>query len=130
MVKNNRGRQKSDLDELERMSDVAQMYYVDGLNEKEIGRALHCSAMHVSRILKRAREQHVVDIKINRQHTETIRQELMHQFGLVDVRITPRFSDDDESRMVLAKEAAQFFDQIVKEHISVGISGGRTIHKM
>jgi len=114
------------------MSDVAYMYYIDGLKEKQIGHSLKISSTHVGRILKKAREQHIVDIRINRQHTETLRQGLIKQFELLDVRITQRFLDDDESRKMLAREAARYFDEtvIIESFTSIGISGGRTIHRM
>lgn len=111
------------------------MYYGDGHKQFTIGQSLGCSTMEVSRLLREAREHKIVEIKLNPRRGPSIRETLVQRYNLKEIRISPAFSDPEKTREALAEEAAEFFDEIVmRDHttagITVGISGGRTIHKM
>jgi len=130
-VNNNRRGKLTETEKLERMINVAELYYNRSLGEKEIAEAFGYSSTHISRILKLALENNIIEITINRQHIEKIRQKVLERFRLLDVRLTPHVTDIESSRKYLAADAARYFDECVpKDHSKVGISGGRTMHKL
>lgn len=120
--------------DLKRMATAAEMYYEGRYSQKEIGKALKCSPMEVSRLLKEAREHGIVKFQI--YHPEkSLREALIERFSLRDARVSHIFPDAEQTREALALEAARLFDEFVANShsgsgITVGVSGGRTIHKM
>ena len=113
------------------MIAVAELYYQRSLGEKEIANAFGYSNTHISRILKLAMDRNIIEIKINRQHIEKVRLDLIARYGLVDARLTPSATSVDATRKYLADEAARYFDEFVPtDYTKVGISGGRTVHKI
>lgn len=137
-MKNNRRshKKKPSEDDLVRMTRAAEMYYREERLYKEIGDSLGCSPTEVGRLLKEAAEHKIVEIKINPQHRPKIKESLMNRYKqLRDIRISPTFPDPEKTREALANEGAKFFDEIVirdniTSPLTVGISGGRTIHRM
>lgn len=121
----------SEKERLDRLVKVADMYYGEkGHTEKQIANELKCSPNSVSRMLKEAREKNILDIRINRLHTDEIRKALIERFHLVDARIAPYVPSPEGTRSLIASEAAKYFDEVLKGRKSVGISGGRTLHQM
>jgi len=106
------------------------MYYEHGYKQARIGMILECSAMEVSRLLRGAREHNIVQIRINRQQSDDLEHNLVRKFKLLEVRLSPHASDPEESRRLLAAAAAQYFNDVLQDHLTVGLSGGRTLHKM
>src|SRR5436190_769072 len=131
MVKNNQRGKLSDLEKMQRMIAVSELYYERSLGGKKIAEELGCSITEVGRILKRALEANIIELRINRRHLEKTRQDLMELFGLQDVRLSHHVPDVERTRKFLAEEAARYFDEVVShDHPAVGISGGRTMHQM
>jgi DNA-binding transcriptional regulator LsrR (DeoR family) len=131
-VKINHRRKLTEIEKLQRMLAVSDLYYLRDLNYKEIAATLGCSETHVSRILKAAAAEKIIEIRINQSHTDKLRQRLMVRFPrLVDVRLTPYLDDYEATRTLLGQEAAKYFDDVVsKDETSVGLSGGRTLHRV
>ncbi len=133
---NQRTRKKKHVDEdLKRMTRAAEMYFRESRKQQVIADELLCSVMEVSRLLREAEKHKIVEIKVNSQHGARIRETLLNRYKLKDLRISPAFADNEQTREALAEEAKEFFDEVVmKDHTTagttVGISGGRTIHKM
>lgn len=136
-VKNNQRRSRKRLPEedVERMTVAAEMYYgPKNFAQKEIAKVLRCSTTEVGRLLKSAEAHGILQIQI-RRHKQPLRDALIERYQLKEVRISPTYPGTEETREGIASEAAQFFDEAISHShggstMSIGISGGRTIHKM
>jgi len=121
----------TETEKLDRLIKVADMYYGEkSLTEKEIATELKCSPNNVSKMLKEARKKNILDIRINRVHTDEIRRSLIDRFRVLDVRIAPYVPSEEGTRTLIAREAANYFNEVLKGLKSIGISGGRTLHQM
>ena len=89
---------------------IARAYYRDGLTQKEIGERLGLSRIKVSRLLREARERHVVEIRIISSEDAVIDQEraLEARYDLDEVLIAePLSRDPQDVRAALGETAAQ-----------------------
>ena len=78
-----------DKDERQMLIEVSVMYYLEGKTQSEIAKALYLSRPKVSRLLKRARELDIVDIKINYESDgiSVLQNEVKRRFNLDNVVI-------------------------------------------
>jgi len=89
---------------------IARAYYRDGLTQKEIGERLGLSRIKVSRLLREARERHVVEIRIISSEDAVIDREraLEARYDLDEVLIAePLSRDPQDVRAALGETAAQ-----------------------
>lgn len=71
------------------LADIAEMYFIDGLNQAEIARNVGMTRSNVSRMLTEARNTGIVHIQINRPIREnlTLAQQLIERFNLRNARV-------------------------------------------
>jgi len=119
------------MDELELLSEVAKMYYVQNLTQNEIAKAIHTSRSTVSRLLQEARDKGVVEITIHYpwDRALAIEQRLQQQFDLKDVRVLEtRGRSEEETLRGVALLAARYLSSIITEDTVLGMSWGRMIY--
>jgi len=116
-------------DEKQLLIEVSVMYYLEGKTQSEIARALYLSRPKVSRLLKRARELDIVDIKINYESDGLtgLQNEIKRKFNLDNVVIVKTLSNYDDTLKEIGKASATVLIQEIKEEMTVGISWGRSI---
>lgn len=110
------------------LGKISWHYYVDGLTQKEIGERLGLSRLKVVRLLKRARAEGVVEIRIAsdvRLNTELARS-LEDRFGLQEAIVTDPVEDGD-SPSALGRAGAQFLERNLQDDLVMGIGMGRTV---
>ncbi len=71
------------------LADIAEMYFLEGKNQNEISRKVGMTRSNVSRLLKEARQQGIVQIQINRpiQENSALTKALVERFRLKDAHI-------------------------------------------
>lgn len=119
------------MDELELLSEVAKMYYVQNLTQNEIAKEIHTSRSTVSRLLQEARDKGVVEITIHYpwDRALAIEQRLQQQFDLKDVRVLEtRGRSEEETLRGVALLAARYLSSIITEDTILGMSWGRMIY--
>lgn len=119
---------------------AAYMYYITGLPQSEIADELSISITTVSRLLKRAKEEKIIEFVIRDPFVECLKLEknLREIFGLKDVIIAPALSCDDDEQIsdpdnvkkLVALEAARYLQRIIKSDDILGITWGSTIYHM
>jgi deoxyribonucleoside regulator len=113
----------------ERESDIercARLYYIEGRAQGETAKALGMSQSQVSRLLKKAREDKVIEFRFRPNYLSKLEGNLIDSFGLRSAIVSlSEQPDDPESQLGL--ETANFFERVVEEDWSIGISGGRTL---
>jgi DNA-binding transcriptional regulator LsrR (DeoR family) len=110
------------------LGKISWNYYVDGLTQKEIGERLGLSRLKVVRLLKRARAEGVVEIRIApdvRLNTELARS-LEDRFQLQEAIVTDPV-DDPQTRSAIGRAGAQFLERSLKNDLILGIGMGRTV---
>ena len=110
------------------LGKISWNYYVDGLTQKEIGERLGLSRLKIVRLLKRARAEGVVEIRIApdvRLNTELARS-LEDRFHLQEAIVTDPV-DDPKIRSAIGRAGAQYLERSLKDDLVLGIGMGRTV---
>jgi deoxyribonucleoside regulator len=122
------------MEENEFLSRIAYMYYKQDMDLKAIGKAFNTSYATISRSLKRARELGIITININNPISRLLEQEiaLKERFKLRDVIAVnvSEISSNDEIKYSVAREAASYLINVIKDGDKLGISWGSTIYQL
>ncbi len=116
-------------DSLELMTRVSTLYYLEDLTQAEIAQRLGIMRSRVVRLLKRARQEHIVEITIHLHpalnlHLETT---LKKRFGLQDVLLAAEEEDDALQRSLVAQLVAHYLSRRLQDGMSVAIGMGRNV---
>lgn len=108
---------------------VALLYYNEKLTEQEISARLGISRPKVSRLLKKALEIGIVEIKINTNNDLTsMEKEIEKKYKLQEVKIVEYKTEENELlKKELGKAAAELLVRIIKNGDIIGVSWGTTI---
>ena len=108
---------------------VAKLYYENGFTQSEIGEKLGYSRVTIHRILNRAIELGIVEIKINLPENENfeLEQDLIVKYNLRDAVVVSDPEGEDSLYLVLAKGAVDWLNRYLKNGMRVGLGLGRTI---
>jgi DNA-binding transcriptional regulator LsrR (DeoR family) len=111
------------------MVRAAWMYYTEEMTQQQIADRLGLSRVKVIRLLKEARNQGVVEIKINSPFSTHLwlEGELRKKYGLVDAFVTLEAPEGEALNRMLASTAAQVLEQRLHSGIWVGLGLGRTV---
>lgn len=109
------------------LTKAAHMYYDEDMTQQEIADKLGVSRPSVSRLLQRARQKGVVEIKIRYEGSfAKLEDAIEKSFGLREVVITP--SEESEGlKYHLAEAVASYLIRTIKDGDIVGVSWGTTL---
>jgi deoxyribonucleoside regulator len=112
--------------------EVAKLYYEQGRSQDEIARRFRVSRSLVSSLLKRCREQGIVEIRINDPRSRAVRLQrlLCERFGLAQAVVVPSGMDPDQAKAQVGREAAALLEPMLADHLRIGISWGTTLHAL
>src|SRR3970282_672616 len=100
-----------------------ELYYRQGRQQKNIARALGVSAATVSRLLKRAFDEGLVRVELDRPRREELEAGLIERFGLRDAVVVAAGGRGD-LKAELGGAAAVYFEKIAANGMRVGLSCG------
>lgn len=118
---------------------AAYLYYIKGLSQNEIADKLQVSITTVSRFIKKAKDEKIIEFVIKDPYIECIHLEekLKETFGLKDVIIAPdsavspveneKFNAENRKKLV-ALEGARYLQRIIKKDDILGVSWGSTMY--
>jgi len=116
------------------MIECAFMHYEKGMDQTTVAEKLSISQSQVSKLLRKAREEGIVQVTIRRPHFKELERKLQECFGLRYVRIIQ--SQENESResesslkQSLGIETARYFEKVVSDRKKIGIAGGQTMYE-
>ncbi|MEP0520256.1 MAG: sugar-binding transcriptional regulator [Hyphomicrobiales bacterium] len=120
------------------LANAAILYYKEGLTQNEIAKRMGVSRATVVNYLRLARENNIVDIRINGASfsTSKLSKDLKRKFGLNDAYVADHTSGGADSgenhianlnRHVARVGAAALFD-ILNPNDVMGVAWGETIH--
>jgi DNA-binding transcriptional regulator LsrR (DeoR family) len=111
------------------LTQLAKLYYVDGLTQEDLARKFSISRAKVGRLLKRAEEEGIVEIRV-RHHpraTQALEQELIDRFGIQRAIISVDHKDQDSQRELLAGLVASYLDRVLADGSIVAVGMGRNV---
>lgn len=106
------------------------MYYEDNLTQEEIAAQSGYSRSMVSRFLTEAREQKVVEIRVNHplERRRDLEETLQSLLGLKVVQVLARGTLNYAQMLRrLGSLAARFFEDLIFDHAMIGVSWGTAI---
>jgi len=109
---------------------VSRLYYELGETQDAIAGRLGVTRAHVSKLLKRARAEGVVEIRIvdRTERPGEVADDLRRRFGLQAAHLAPTFAGSDElTRRRVGRLAAQVLVAAVRDGMVVGIGDGSSI---
>ena len=121
---------------------AAYQYYILDRPQNQIAEELDVSITTVSRLLKRARDEKIIEFVIRNPYVECLNlgQEIRSAFGLKEVIISPvndMGEDGDDStvdpemvKKLVALEGARYLQRVIKENDVLGMTWGSTIYQM
>lgn len=121
------------IDDKKLMVRAAQLYYLYESNQNEISQKLGISRAQVSRLLTAAKEEGIVEIKINNPFLDEteLEQKLKKLFKLNDVLIYDLDNlEGEDAYERLGELAAVNFNLFIPENEIVGVMSGKTISKL
>ncbi len=111
--------------ELRLVAKVARMYYEQDLGQSDIAQRLDLSQATVSRLLKRALEQRIVQISVNLPSgfNAELEDALQAAYDLKEVIVIDAADGDDEQlQRALGTAAAFYVQNTIKAHEVIGLS--------
>ncbi len=121
---------KKIVNDLRIMLKVCDMYYKQDLNQEEIAQRLGLSRPTISRILKNARADGLVQIDVVPPPDISffeLERSIEHQYGLKDVIIVKENPSLEMQKREVGRAAAHYLMRIVKNNNIIGVSMGTTL---
>lgn len=109
------------------LADVAEMYYNRQMSQNEIAQKLHVSRSNVSRMLTKAKETGIVEVKINYISNRSFQLEeaMKRRFKLDTVFVYNADEKSDDACLdMLTHYAAEYIGSILKPNMSIGVTRG------
>ncbi len=115
------------------LAEVATLYYVDKLNQKQISRQLGRSIAMVSRLLAEAHDEGIVEVRINHPvpTVPALQAELVRSFGLRTARVLGT-AGLPPGRLLprLGELAAVYLRTILSDDAIISVGWGTTLHEV
>jgi DNA-binding transcriptional regulator LsrR (DeoR family) len=109
---------------MRQIAKVAGLYYQRGKRQADIAAQMSVSQSTVSRLLKRAEQEHIVRITVSvppGAHTE-LEDELEGRYGLKEAVVVDTVGDDEQILRDLGSAAAFYVESTLQEGDVIGIS--------
>lgn len=116
------------------LAKIARMYYENDMTQKEIADYLGIYRTTVSRMLKKAKQEGIVKIKIEAPSIPYLdmEYELERIFGLKEIVIVPTEKNQsrEERKKQVGKAGAELLKRIIKDQDVVGCAWGTTMAEL
>ncbi len=119
----------SSADDIELLTRVASLYYLQDATQAEIGDALSLSRPKVARLLRRARDEQIVEISI-RTHpalSAALEAELVARYGLAQAVLVADQGSEQVQRRMVGRAAANVLIRLVRDGSVVAVGMGRNV---
>lgn len=120
-------------EELTLLVDIARMYYEEGVKQSDVAQTFNISRSLVSKYLKRAREEGIVEITIHGEfvypHRKLVKK-LKLKYGLDDVVCVTSQASKSVQRRQTGKAAGQYLMKKIRKESTIGVAAGKTLHEV
>lgn len=113
----------------EELTQIATLYYIDGQTQDELSRRFGISRATVGRVLKRAQELGIVEIRVHHHPTKTVDLEaqLIERFGISRALLSVDHKDPDKQRALLGGLVATYLERTLSDGAIVAVGMGRNV---
>ncbi|MDD1780143.1 sugar-binding transcriptional regulator [Enterovibrio sp. ZSDZ35] len=117
------------LDDTNLLTEIAILYYQQNTTQEEISKKFGISRAKVSRLLRRAREEGIVEIsvKFHPVHSAQLEQRLMERFNLKRALIALDQPSVQEQRTQVATLVSSFLDGSLQDGMVVAVGQGQNV---
>jgi len=117
---------------------AAELFFIQNKSQKEVAALLDISESTASRLIRRAREERIVEFVIRSPFMNCLElaQGLAARYNLKDAAVVPGFTgsccdDSEESiKQMVALEGARYLQRIIKPRDILGVAWGGTIYHL
>ncbi|WP_434361390.1 sugar-binding transcriptional regulator [Parasalinivibrio latis] len=119
----------SQLDDTDLLTEIAILYYQQSATQEEISKKFGVSRAKVSRLLRRAREEGIVEItvKFHPVHSAQLERRLMDRFNLKRALIALDQPNVKEQRMQVATLVSAYLDGNLQDGMTVAVGQGQNV---
>ena len=112
------------------LSEIAYMFYEEGLTQVEISKRMNLSRPTVAAMLKEAKEVGIVKITIQSDDYTLLRKQtlLCEKYGLESVQITP-YKGEELTKQNVGLLCANFIEERIQNINTLGIGWGTTLYE-
>ena len=110
--------------------DVARLYYLRGLTHQQIANKLGLSRVKVTRLLRQAVEERVVEFQISDPVVDTLdlQDRLEECFGLRQAIVVPTGQTEAQTLTTIGRFAAGWLDERLEDDLILGLGWGHTLN--
>lgn len=116
--------------EFELLTEVARLYYEQNMTQMDIAKRLYISRSSVSRLLKQARDEGIVEITIHYPYDRMrrVEYEFSSRFNLKEIRIVDsRDRTPNSIFTAVTKLAASYINSLLNEETVLGLTWGKSV---
>ncbi|MGQ6143163.1 sugar-binding transcriptional regulator [Serratia sp. IR-2025] len=113
----------------ELLTEIAVAYYQDEITQEEIAKKFGISRIKVGRLLKRAKEEGIVEINV-RYHpvfSTRLEQQIMERFPISRALIALDHQDEEEQRRQVAALVSNYLAMSLKDDMVLAVGQGRNV---
>ncbi|MGF6192936.1 sugar-binding transcriptional regulator [Serratia sp. (in: enterobacteria)] len=113
----------------ELLTEIAVAYYQDEITQEEIAKKFGISRIKVGRLLKRAKEEGIVEITV-RYHpvfSTRLEQQMLERFSLSRALIALDHQDEEEQRRQVAALVSGYLAMSLKDDMVLAVGQGRNV---
>ena len=117
------------IDDHEMLTEIAILYYQEGATQAEISKKFSISRIKIGRLLRRAREEGVVEINVRYHpiYTAQLEQRLIKKFNLKRVLIALDQANNEEQRKQVAVLVSAFLAINLQDSSTVAVGQGQNV---
>ena len=113
--------------------EIARKYYFDGLSQQEIASHFNISRPSVSNLLKRCREEKIVEIRIQESDSSLVNalaERLRKNFDIESVIVVPSNDDSNATLAAAGAAAAGLLQTKLKDRMKIGLYWGSSLYQL
>ncbi len=120
------------IDDNKTLHKILKYYYIDNITQKEIADKLNISRIKVIRYINYAKENGLIEIKLNIPLKDSFELENMMEtaFNLRECRIVPSFSNENEIYKYAGAELTDLLKRLLKKDMYVGVSWSQSFRNV
>ncbi|AFI47081.1 sugar-binding transcriptional regulator [Pasteurella multocida] len=116
-------------EEMDLLTEIAVSYYEHELTQEEIANRFNISRVKIGRLLKKARQEGIVEINVKYHpiFTSKLEQRLIEQFGIHRALIAIDTQNEVEQRKQVAALVNAYLSSTLKDGMTVAVGQGRNV---
>lgn len=111
---------------------TAWYYYVENMTQQKISEKLGISRMRVIKLLEKARQDGVIQFKIQQDSAQRmeLERQLAEEWGLKDAFVVPSPPDSDDVNKTIAQAASMYLSDRITENSFINMGYGDTLSRV